>query len=106
MELSDYKYLCSDYVLSCQSDLKVSKKTPAVSADNTTNSHLISTTTDMSLNESEMAASSSTNEIGPSTSTAAAIAIRQQTEKSIETRDSESNEDEPHSMEISSISID
>ncbi|XP_036327732.1 cell division cycle protein 23 homolog [Rhagoletis pomonella] len=106
MELSDYKYLCSDYVLSCQSDFKESKKTPAATGYSTTNSHLISTAADMSLNESEMAASSSTNEICPSTSTAATFAIGQQTEKPIEARDSESNDDEQNSMEISSISID
>ncbi|XP_067625055.1 cell division cycle protein 23 homolog [Eurosta solidaginis] len=105
MELSDYKYLCSDYVLSCQSNAKVAKTTAATAADSATNSRLISTTTDISLNESEMIASSSVNDIGPSTSAAAAIAMEQKAAKSPQVKEAESN-DELHSMEISSISID
>ncbi|XP_011178435.1 cell division cycle protein 23 homolog [Zeugodacus cucurbitae] len=104
MELSEY--LCSDYVLSCQSDMKVPTKSATTDAESITNLHLASTTADMSLNESELAASNSANEIGPSTSAAAASVIGQSNEKSVQPRDSESNEDEPHSMEISSISID
>lgn len=104
MELSEY--LCSDYALSCQSDGKVLTKLAAIDDESITNVRLASTTTDMVLNESELAVSNNANEIGPSTSAAAASAIGQSNEKSAQKRDSESNEDEPHSMEISSISID
>ncbi|CAD6998419.1 cell division cycle protein 23 homolog [Ceratitis capitata] len=106
MELSEY--LCSDYVLAGQSNTKGPPKTTATSAESATNSHLASSTAEMSLNESEMVASNNANESGPSTSAAAAAArsLLRQNERSTAPTHLESNDDEPHSMEISSISID
>ena len=104
MELSEY--LCSDYALSCQSDMKAPTKSATTDAESITNIHLASTTADMSLNESDLAVSNNANETGPSTSAAAVSAIGQSNEKSAQIRDPESNDDDPHSIEISSISID